>query len=61
MAKGKTKTGGRSGSDSGNNSRSSASDLKHDKKQLRSEKSLKAGTNQRGKLKESQGGSKRET
>jgi hypothetical protein len=59
MAKGKSKTGGRSGSDSNNASRASASDRRHDDQQLRQGKSIKIGTEQRGKLKDWQGGSKR--
>jgi hypothetical protein len=51
--------GRRNGSQSNANSRASASDKKHDQKQVRSEKSLKSGTEQRGKMKEWQGGSKR--
>lgn len=59
MTKGKTKTGSRSGSDSNNASRASASDRRHDDQQVRQGKSLKAGTEQRGKQKDSQGGAKR--
>jgi hypothetical protein len=59
MAKGKSKTGNRSGSDSNNASRASASDRRHAKQQLREEKSLKAGTDNRGKMKDWEGGSKR--
>jgi hypothetical protein len=51
--------GRRNGSQSNANSRASASDKKHDRKQVRDEKSLKAGTEQGGKMKEWQGGSKR--
>jgi hypothetical protein len=60
MTKGKSKTGSRSGSDSNNASRASASDRRHDQQQNRQDKSLKAGTEQGGKMKESQGGTKRE-
>lgn len=49
MTKGKTKTGGRSGSDSNNASRASASDRRHDREQVQSGKSLKAGTETSGK------------
>ncbi|TFZ03077.1 hypothetical protein EZ313_17850 [Ramlibacter henchirensis] len=60
MTKGKSKTGGRSGSDSSNASRASASDRKHDKKKMQDDKSIKLGTEQSGKMKDSQGGAKRE-
>jgi hypothetical protein len=60
MTKGKSKTGGRSGSDSNNASRASASDRKHDKKKMLEDKSIKIGTEQSGKKKESQGGAKGE-
>jgi hypothetical protein len=59
MSKGKSKTGSRSGSDSNNASRASASDRRHDEKQVRQQKSIKAGTEQSGKLKASDGGRKR--
>lgn len=59
MTKGKSKTGSRSGSDSNNASRASASDRRHREQRMRDDKSLKAGTEQRGKLKDSEGGSKR--
>jgi hypothetical protein len=59
MSKGKSKTGGRSGSDSNNASRASASDRRHDDRQVRQGKSIKAGSEQRGKMKDWQGGSKR--
>lgn len=55
-----TKTGGRSGSDSNNHSRASASDQRHDRKRMLQDKSIKAGAENRGKLKESQGGTKRD-
>lgn len=58
MSKGKSKTGSRSGSDSGNHSRASASDRKHDEKQVRQGKGIKLGTEQGGKLKDWQGGRK---
>lgn len=51
--------GKRSGSQSNANSKASASDRKHDEKQLRENKSIKAGTEQRGKMKDWQGGSKK--
>lgn len=60
MAKGKSKTGSRSGSDSNNASRASASDRKHDKSKVREGKSIKAGTEQSGKTRDWQGGAKRE-
>jgi hypothetical protein len=60
MTKGKSKTGGRSGSDSNNHSRSSASDVKHDDQRQRDEKSIKLGTEQSGKRKDSQGGAKKD-
>jgi hypothetical protein len=60
MGKGKTKTGRRSGSDSNNASRASASDRRHDRKQMLEDKSIKLGTDVRGKLKDWQGGSKNE-
>ncbi|HYE41025.1 MAG TPA: hypothetical protein VEB23_13900 [Ramlibacter sp.] len=59
MTKGKSKTGSRSGSDSNNASRASASDRRHDAQKVRQDKSIKAGTEQRGKMKASEGGSKR--
>jgi hypothetical protein len=59
MSKGKSKTGSRSGSDSNNASRASASDRRHGERQVRQEKSIKAGTEQGGKLKDRQGGTKR--
>jgi hypothetical protein len=59
MTKGKSKTGSRSGSDSNNASRASASERRHDDKQARQGKSIKLGTEQSGKLKDWQGGSKR--
>lgn len=59
MTKGKSKTGSRSGSDSNNASRASASDRRHRQEQVREDKSIKLGTEQRGKLKASDGGSKR--
>jgi hypothetical protein len=58
MSKGKSKTGSRSGSDSNNGSRASASDRRHDQVQQREGKSLKAGTEQGGKMKDWQGGRK---
>jgi hypothetical protein len=61
MSKGKSKTGSRSGSDSNNNSRASASDRRHQEKKVLEGKSVKLGTEQRGKLKDSEGGSKRRT
>ena len=59
MAKGKSKTGSRSGSDSNNASRASASDRRHDERQVVEQKSTKAGTEHSGKLKQAQGGRKR--
>lgn len=59
MTKGKSKTGSRSGSDSNNASRASASDRRHRGQRMREDKSIKLGTEQRGKLKEPEGGSKR--
>jgi hypothetical protein len=59
MTKGKSKTGSRSGSDSNNASRASASDRRHDQRKVVEDKSLKAGTEQGGKRKDWQGGSKR--
>jgi hypothetical protein len=59
MTKGKSKTGSRSGSDSSNHSRASASDRRHDAKQVREDKSIKLGTEQSGKRKQSENGSKR--
>jgi hypothetical protein len=61
MSKGKSKTGNRSGSDSNNASRASASDRQHARQRTMEGKSLKAGTDSGGKLKEGEGGSKRET
>jgi hypothetical protein len=60
MSKGKSKSGGRSGSDSNNASRASASDRRSDNQQLRQDKNLKTGTEQGGKLKDWQGGGKRD-
>lgn len=60
MSKGKSKTGSRSGSDSNNASRASASDRRSESSQVRQGKSLKAGTEQGGKMKDWQGGAKRE-
>jgi hypothetical protein len=60
MTKGKSKTGSRSGSDSNNASRASASDRKHDQSKVREDKSIKLGTEQSGKMKASQGGEKDE-
>jgi hypothetical protein len=60
MSKGKSKTGSRSGSDSNNNSRASASDRRHDQRKMVEGKSLKAGTEQSGKMKDSQGGRKKQ-
>jgi hypothetical protein len=60
MSKGKTKYGNRSGSESNKRSRASASDRKHDDKQLREGKSTHLGADNRGKLKDWQGGSKKE-
>jgi len=54
MTKGK-----RNGSQSNANSKASASDRQHDDRQVRENKSIKAGTEQGGKLKKSQGGSKK--
>jgi hypothetical protein len=59
MSKGKSKTGGRSGSDSNNASRASASDRRHEERRVREGKSIKAGSEQSGKMKDWQGGSKR--
>ena len=59
MTKGKSKTGSRSGSDSNNASRASASDRRHDDQQVRRDKSIKLGAEQSGKRKESEGGRKR--
>jgi hypothetical protein len=59
MTKGKSKTGSRSGSDSNNASRASASDRRHDDRQVRQDKSIKLGTEQSGKRKDSEGGRKR--
>jgi hypothetical protein len=51
--------GKRTGSESNARSKASASDKKHDQKQVRDEKSIKLGTEQGGKLKDWQGGAKR--
>lgn len=61
MTKGKTRErlGQRTGSQSSDNSRASASDRRHDEQQVQQGNSTKAGTEQRGKMKDSQGGSKR--
>jgi len=60
MTKGKSKTGSRSGSDSNNASRASASDRKHDRNRVLADKSIKIGAEQSGKMKKSQGGAKDE-
>lgn len=59
MTKGKSTSGGRTGSQSNNASRASASDRQHDDKQLRESKSIKAGSENAGKRKKSLGGEKR--
>lgn len=61
MTKGKPKQhlGKHTGSQSNNASRASASDHRHDQQQVEQRKSIKAGAEQRGKMKASQGGSKR--
>lgn len=59
MSKGKSKTTGRTGSNSNNGSRASASDRRHDREQVMENKSQKIGTPQRGRLKNWQGGPKR--
>lgn len=51
--------GKRSGSQSNANSKASASEKKHDDKQVRQNKSIKPGTDNTGKLPDWQGGSKR--
>jgi len=51
--------GKRTGSQSNAKSRASASDKKHDEKQILENKSIKPGTDNTGKLKDWQGGSKR--
>ena len=50
--------GKRNGSQSGANSRASASDRKHDDKQVREGKSVKLGSDNNGKLQDWQGGAK---
>jgi len=59
MTKGKRKSRGRTGSQSNNASRASASDRRHDQAQEQQGKSLKSGTETQGKRKDSQGGDKR--
>lgn len=59
MSKGKSKTTGRTGSQSNNNSRASGSDRQHDEEKKQQGKSIKLGTENSGKLKEPQGGVKR--
>lgn len=49
---------GASRSQSNANSRASATDVKHDRKQARQNQSIKPGTDNRGKLKDWQGGAK---
>jgi hypothetical protein len=56
---GNQRMGKRNGSESNAHSKASPSDRKHDEKQVREEKSIKSGTEQAGKLKEWQGGSKK--
>jgi hypothetical protein len=56
MTKGKSKTGSRSGSDSNNASRASASDKRQDREMVDARKSLKSGTETAGKRRASQGG-----
>jgi hypothetical protein len=58
MTKGKSKGSGRTGSQSNNASRASASDRKHDRKQVRQGKGIKLGSDNSGKLKDWQGGDK---
>jgi hypothetical protein len=60
MSKGKSKYRNRNGSESNKNSRASASDRKHDDKQVRENKSTHLGADNSGKLKDWQGGSKKE-
>jgi hypothetical protein len=50
MAKGKSKTGSRSGSDSNNASRASASDRRSDRSRVQEGKAVKAGSDNSGKL-----------
>ena len=58
--KGRTRTGSRNGSESNRGSRASASDRKHDAKQQREGKSIHLGADNSGKLKDWQGGTKKE-
>lgn len=50
--------GKRTGSQSNARSAASPSDREHDEKRVREDKSIKSGTEQRGKMKDSQGGAK---
>jgi hypothetical protein len=50
MAKGKSKTGSRSGSDSNNGSRASASDRRKDQGRVEESKAVKLGSDNSGKL-----------
>ena len=59
MGKPKQHLGQRTGSQSNNASRASASDRRHDQQQVEQGKSIKAGTEQGGKMKDAQGGKKR--
>jgi hypothetical protein len=61
MTKGKSKErlGKRNGTQSNASSRASASDRQHDERQVVERKSIKAGTEQGGKMKERQGGGKK--
>lgn len=58
MTKGKSKTGSRSGSDSNNASRASASDRRHAQERVDEGKSIHLGADNRGKRKASEGGTK---
>ena len=58
MTKGKSKAAGRTGSQSNNQSRASASDRRHDERQMAENKSIKAGSDNRGKQKKSARGEK---
>jgi hypothetical protein len=51
--------GKRNGSQSNANSAASASDERHERKEVREKKSIKAGADNSGKLKKTEGGKKR--
>jgi hypothetical protein len=59
MAKGQSKTGSRSGSDSNNASRASASDRRQDRSRVDEGKAVKLGSDNSGKLAPARGSARR--